>query len=121
MKDYDYSRLHTHLLVTHQNLAAPSLGDGAAVAYHHQEHFGPGGLRNHMHDQSLPPINWSEIPLADDPYLTVAEVATKLRLSKMTIYRLVQNGELKAHHIGRSYRIRLSSLTAYLEREENQP
>lgn len=36
--------------------------------------------------------------------LTVAEVAALMRVSKMTVYRLVHNGELPAVRVGRSFR-----------------
>ncbi|HUB69159.1 MAG TPA: helix-turn-helix domain-containing protein [Acidimicrobiales bacterium] len=39
-------------------------------------------------------------------YVTVAEVADLLRVSNMTVYRLVQAGQLPAVRVGRSYRIR---------------
>jgi excisionase family DNA binding protein len=39
-------------------------------------------------------------------YVTVAEVADLLRVSNMTVYRLVQSGQLPAVRVGRSYRIR---------------
>jgi excisionase family DNA binding protein len=35
----------------------------------------------------------------------VAEVATVMRVSKMTVYRLIQSGELPAKRSGRSYRV----------------
>ena len=38
-------------------------------------------------------------------YLTIAEVATALRLSKMTVYRLVQTHALVSVRFGNSYRI----------------
>ena len=46
--------------------------------------------------------------------LTVAEVAEKLRVSTMTVYRLIQREELPALRIGRSYRIDHDDLDAYL-------
>ncbi len=39
------------------------------------------------------------------PFLTVAEVAGRMRVSKMTIYRLVHSGELPAVRFGRSFRV----------------
>jgi excisionase family DNA binding protein len=39
-------------------------------------------------------------------FVTVAEVADQLRVSNMTVYRLVQSGQLPAVRVGRSYRIR---------------
>ena len=47
--------------------------------------------------------------LTDDPLLKVAEVADRLRVSKMTVYRLIHQGiagnRLKAVKIGRSFRV----------------
>jgi excisionase family DNA binding protein len=37
--------------------------------------------------------------------LTVAEVSNMLRVSKMTIYRMVHSGELTHVRVGRSFRI----------------
>jgi excisionase family DNA binding protein len=39
------------------------------------------------------------------PFLTVAEVAGRMRVSKMTVYRLVHSGELPAVRFGRSFRM----------------
>jgi excisionase family DNA binding protein len=47
-------------------------------------------------------------------FVTVAEVADQLRVSNMTVYRLVQSGELPAVRIGRSYRIREDDVDKYL-------
>lgn len=49
------------------------------------------------------------------PVLTVAEVADALRVSTMTVYRLVNAGELPALRIGKNIRIRARDLEAYLE------
>ena len=38
-------------------------------------------------------------------FLTVAEVAEVMRVSKMTVYRLVHSGEMPAVRFGRSYRV----------------
>lgn len=37
--------------------------------------------------------------------MTVAEVAEIMRVSKMTVYRLVHSGELPAVRVGRSFRV----------------
>lgn len=47
-------------------------------------------------------------------YLTVAEVAETMRVSKMTVYRLVHGGELPAVRVGRSFRVPQDALDAYL-------
>ena len=38
-------------------------------------------------------------------FLTVAEVADTLRVSTMTVYRLIKGGHLGAVRVGKSYRI----------------
>lgn len=43
--------------------------------------------------------------LTDMRFLTVAEVADMMRVSSMTVYRLVHSGELPAVRFGRSFRI----------------
>lgn len=47
--------------------------------------------------------------------LTVAEVATVMRVSRMTVYRLIRRGQLKAIRVGRNYRVREADLNEYLE------
>ncbi|HEY1969745.1 MAG TPA: helix-turn-helix domain-containing protein [Pseudonocardia sp.] len=51
----------------------------------------------------------------DEPLLTITEVAAALRVSKMTIYRLVHAGELPAIRIGKSFRVQESALRDYLK------
>lgn len=41
----------------------------------------------------------------DDPLLTVGEVAAALRVSKMTIYRLIHAGDMPCVQVGRSFRV----------------
>lgn len=48
-------------------------------------------------------------------YLTVAEVALDMRVSTMTVYRLIKSGELAAVRVGKSYRIRETDLDLFLE------
>lgn len=48
-------------------------------------------------------------------YWTPNEVAGRLRISKMTVYRLIANGELTAVKIGRSYRIPHDALDRYVK------
>jgi excisionase family DNA binding protein len=47
--------------------------------------------------------------------LTVAEVSTMLRVSKMTIYRMVHSGELDHVRVGRSFRIPANAVRGILE------
>jgi excisionase family DNA binding protein len=46
--------------------------------------------------------------------LTVAEVASAMRVSTMTIYRLIKSGDLPAIRVGRSYRVRGAEVERYL-------
>lgn len=48
-------------------------------------------------------------------FLTPAEVAELLRVSSMTVYRLIKSGELPAAKISSSFRLRESDVDAYLE------
>jgi excisionase family DNA binding protein len=50
--------------------------------------------------------------LADARFLTVAEVAAVMRVSRMTVYRLVHSGELPAIRFGRSFRVPESAVQA---------
>ncbi len=52
----------------------------------------------------------------DVRYLTVAEVASRMRVSKMTVYRLVHSGELEAVRVGRSFRVPDDAVQEYLRR-----
>lgn len=47
-------------------------------------------------------------------FMTVAEVATLMRVSTMTVYRLIKAGELPAVRVGKSYRIREADVDSYL-------
>ena len=56
----------------------------------------------------------NETPLSDVRFLTVAEVASIMRVSKMTVYRLVHSGELEAIRVGRSFRVPEQAVNRYL-------
>ena len=53
-------------------------------------------------------------PLSDVRFLTVSEVATIMRVSKMSVYRLVHSGELEAIRVGRSFRVPEAAVNSYL-------
>jgi excisionase family DNA binding protein len=48
-------------------------------------------------------------------FLTVAEVAKQLRVSNMTVYRLIKAGEMRALRIGRGYRLKEDDVRRYLQ------
>ena len=54
-----------------------------------------------------------------DRFMTVSEVAISLRVSTMTVYRLINGGELPAARIGRSFRVRPQDLERYLSNQFN--
>ena len=56
-----------------------------------------------------------ERQLSDVRFVTVAEVASLMRVSKMTVYRLVHSGELPAVRVGRSFRVPESAVHDYLQ------
>jgi excisionase family DNA binding protein len=52
--------------------------------------------------------------LSDVRFLTVAEVAAVMRVSKMTVYRMVHGGDLPAVRVGRSFRVPEQAVHDYL-------
>ena len=46
--------------------------------------------------------------------LTVAEVASLMRVSTMTVYRLIKAGDLAAIRVGKSYRIKEDDVDAFI-------
>lgn len=59
-------------------------------------------------------------PLGGDRLLTVAEVADHMRVSNMTVYRLIKGGTLPALRVGKNYRIRSRDLETYLDASVTQ-
>lgn len=49
-----------------------------------------------------------------EPLLTVGEVAQVMRVSNMTVYRLIKSGQLSAVRVGKNYRIRRRDVERYL-------
>jgi excisionase family DNA binding protein len=52
--------------------------------------------------------------ISEVKFLTVAEVASVMRVSKMTVYRLVHGGDLPAVRVGRSFRVSEDDVNEYL-------
>ncbi len=53
-------------------------------------------------------------PFTEARLLTVNEVADVLRVSRMTVYRLIKTGEMPALRVGRNYRLREEDVHSYL-------
>ena len=58
----------------------------------------------------------SHSDISEVKFLTIAEVATMMRVSKMTVYRLVHGGELPAVRVGRSFRVVEQDVHDYLRK-----
>lgn len=57
----------------------------------------------------------TELPaFGETRFLTVAEVAALMRVSKMTVYRMVHAAELPAFRVGRSFRVSEKAVDDYL-------
>lgn len=54
--------------------------------------------------------------LPDPKFLTIAEVASMMRVSKMTVYRLVHDGVIPAHRVGRSFRLTERDVNEYIQK-----
>lgn len=54
--------------------------------------------------------------ISEAKFLTVAEVALMMRVSKMTVYRLVHGGDLPAVRVGRSFRVREEDANEYIRK-----
>ena len=61
-----------------------------------------------------PGVRPADLALSEVKFLTVAEVAAVMRVSKMTVYRLVHAGELSAVRVGRSFRVPERAVQDYL-------
>jgi excisionase family DNA binding protein len=48
-------------------------------------------------------------------FMTVSEVANMLKLSRVTVNRLIHKNELKAHKFGKLYRIQKEEVKRYLD------
>ncbi len=55
-----------------------------------------------------------QMSFVEGTLLTVAEVAAIMRVSNMTVYRLIRGGDLPAIRVGKNYRIRRAEAQRYL-------
>lgn len=54
--------------------------------------------------------------MSDKEFYTAQDLATKLGVNIMTIYRYIKAGKLKAYKIGKEYRIDQEEFTAFLKK-----
>ena len=65
-------------------------------------------------ERDEPAVRPADPALSEVKFLTVAEVATVMRVSKMTVYRMVHAGDLPAVRVGRSFRVPEKAVHDYL-------
>jgi excisionase family DNA binding protein len=53
----------------------------------------------------------------NERYLTIEELAKKLKVAKITIYRMARKGDIPAFKFGRSWRIDQAKLDKLFERK----
>ncbi|MGI9622663.1 MAG: helix-turn-helix domain-containing protein [Acidimicrobiales bacterium] len=53
-------------------------------------------------------------------FMTVAEVASLMRVSTMTVYRLIKAGDIPAVRVGKSYRLREDDVDRFLSSRYTQ-
>ena len=53
-------------------------------------------------------------PFTEARLLTASEVADLMRVSRMTVYRLIKNGEMPSLRVGKGYRFREEDVHDYL-------
>ena len=71
------------------------------------------------HLQALPAIPTPR--KADTRFSTVPEIANFLRVSKMTVYRLIHTGELPAYQFGRLMRVPTEAVWDYMRGNKIDP
>ena len=88
---------------------------GARPAVQHPMATRPLGMRPEAgQPMAAAPVMQRPAPRTAVSFLTVTEVAAIMRVSKMTVYRLVHGGELSAVRVGRSFRVPEPAVREYL-------
>lgn len=54
-------------------------------------------------------------------WITVAEIAADLQLSKQTVYRWIKSGEIPGYHFNDTYRVKRDEYQAWRGRQKIQP
>ena len=78
-----------------------------------RSHPGSEGYPPGLPPATIPAIEKRE-PFTEARLKTVNEVADLLRVSRMTVYRMIKTGEMPAVRVGRSYRLRSEDVDTYL-------
>ena len=83
---------------------------------HQPPAFSPATRMTYLHDVTQVDSSGMDDAMPPD-WLTASEVASMLRVSKMTVYRLVHSGELAAVRVGKSFRISRTSVSSLLDEQ----
>jgi putative molybdopterin biosynthesis protein len=59
------------------------------------------------------------MPEKQKDFYLVGELANSLRVSKMTLYRYIKKGKLKAYKIGKEFRIDKTEFNNFLNKSKN--
>ena len=70
--------------------------------------------------QPLPSRHTMRASFTEARLLTVNEVADLLRVSRLTVYRLIKEGDVPAFKVGRGYRLREEDVHSYLNERFTQ-
>jgi len=60
-------------------------------------------------------------PSVSSSYLTVTEVSEMMRVSTMTVYRLIHAGNMRAIRVGRSFRVPIDAVDEYVSSLASNP
>ena len=63
-------------------------------------------------------VKWAD--MAERPVLTIPEAADALRVSRATVYRIIDDGDLQSIMVRGVMRVRLSALNRYLDALERR-
>jgi len=69
----------------------------------------------------MPRAEFPESPTpAPPPVMTIDELAEYLQVSKSSLYKLVQNGHIPGHKVGKHWRFRRLTIDRWLDQSEGQ-
>lgn len=97
-------------------IAEHGTGEAELLTGNFRAELDPGKQQIHGTDRVLgeEPAHARKAEEADMRFLTVAEVAVIMRISKMDVYRLVHRGALDAIRVGRSFRVPEEAVNRYM-------
>lgn len=87
------------------------------LGYSEEKHFFNMSFNNALKNSSESKLSMYELAETNNLYL-VEELAERLRVSNMTIYRYIQAGRLKAFKIGKEFRITEEEFNNFLTKSK---